>query len=231
MSRTVVVTGVGVCAANGTGVPRFWDAIVHGRSGIGPITAFDAAQLRSRIAGEVTDFAPQKHVPARTLKRLARFSQLALVAVLEALEQAGIAEGPEREDVALVIGSGIGGFDMLEREHETFLSKGPGRFSPLTVPMIIPSMAAGTLAIETACCGINLCLNTACANRGPFHWHCARPHPFRPSGGGGRRRDRIDDLALCGRRLLSASCAVDPQRGAPTRLASFRRRSRWFRDR
>ena len=163
MSRTVVVTGVGVCAANGTGVPGFWDAIVHGRSGVGPITAFDAAQLRSRIAGEVIDFAPEKHVPARTLKRLARFSQLALVAALEALEQAGIAEGPERENVALVIGSGIGGFDMLEREHETFLSKGPGRFSPLTVPMIIPSMAAGTLAIETACRGINLCLSTACA--------------------------------------------------------------------
>ena len=163
MSRTVVVTGVGVCTANGTGVPAFWDAIVHGRSGIGPITAFDAAQLRSRIAGEVTDFAPEKHVPARTLKRLARFSQLALVAALEALEQAGIAEGSERENVALVIGSGIGGFDMLEREHETFLSKGPGRFSPLTVPMIIPSMAAGTLAIETACHGINLCLSTACA--------------------------------------------------------------------
>ena len=163
MSRSVVVTGVGVCAANGTGVPAFWDAIVDGRSGIGPITAFDAAQLRSRIAGEVTDFAPEKHVPARTLKRLARFSQLALIAALEALEQAGIAEGPERENVALVIGSGIGGFDMLEREHETFLNKGPRRFSPLTVPMIIPSMAAGALAIETTCRGINLCVNTACA--------------------------------------------------------------------
>ena len=163
MSRSVVVTGVGVCAANGTGVPAFWDAIVHGTSGIGPITAFDPGQLRSRIAGEVTDFAPEKHVPARTLERLARFSQLALIAALEALEQAGIAKGPEREDVAIVIGSGIGGFDMLEREHETFLNKGPGRFSPLTVPMIIPNMAAGTLAIETACHGINLCLSTACA--------------------------------------------------------------------
>jgi len=163
MSRRVVATGLGVCAANGTGVPAFWDALVHGRSGIGPITAFDASALRSRIAGEVHDLAPEEKLPPKALKRTARFAQLALVAAFEALEQARLSEDEAREDVAVVVGSGIGGFDMLMREHEVFLAKGPGRFAPLTVPLIIPNMAAGAIALETGCRGPNLCLSTACA--------------------------------------------------------------------
>jgi 3-oxoacyl-[acyl-carrier-protein] synthase II len=163
MHRTVVVTGLGVCAPNGTGVERFWDALVHGRSGIGPIRSFDASGLRSRIAGEVDDFAPERLLPPKAVKRNARFAQLGLAAALEALARAGIAEGERREGVAVVVGSGIGGFDLLEREHEVFLARGPGRFNPLTVPLIIPNMAAGSIAMETGCRGPNLCLSTACA--------------------------------------------------------------------
>ena len=160
--RRVVVTGLGVCSSVGSGVGKFWDALVSGRSGIGPITLFDAAALRSRIAGEVLDFDPEAKLDSKTIKRSARFTQLALVAAFEALDQAALPSG-ERENTAVIVGSGIGGFDMLEHEHSEFLERGPGKFAPLTVPMIIPNMAAGMIAIETGCRGANLCISTACA--------------------------------------------------------------------
>ena len=146
MRPQVMVTGLGVSASVGTGVSAFWDALCAGRSGIGPITLFDASTLRSRIAGEVLDMNLERHVDSKTIRRSARFTQLALVAALEALHDSGIPR-EARDDVAGVVGSGIGGFDMLEREHEVFLTRGPGRFAPLTVPMIIPNMAAGMVAI------------------------------------------------------------------------------------
>lgn len=164
MSDRVVVTGLGVASPVGTGVERFWDALIHGRSGIGPITLFDASALRSRIAGEVLDLEANGTVPAWAMKRGARFTQLALASALEAIADAGLAAGDARENVAVVAGSGIGGFEYLNREHETFLARGPGRFAPLTVPIIIPNMAAGAIAMETGCRGPNLCLATACAS-------------------------------------------------------------------
>jgi 3-oxoacyl-[acyl-carrier-protein] synthase II len=152
-----------VVASNGSGVPRFWDALIHGRSGLGPITRFDATALRTRIAGEVKDFEPGGLADNKTFRRSARFTQLALAAAIEALDQAGLTEAPDREDAAVVVGSGIGGFDYLMEEHRSFLERGPGRFKPLTVPMIIPNMAAGAVAMETGCRGPNLCTTTACA--------------------------------------------------------------------
>jgi 3-oxoacyl-[acyl-carrier-protein] synthase II len=164
MHRTVVVTGLGVCASNGTGVERFWDALVHGRSGVAPITLCDAAPLRSRIAGEVRDFDAERLLPAKFLKRSARFAQLALAAANEALARARVPDGAAREDIAVVVGTGVGGFEVLEREHEVFLTRGPGRFNPLTVPLVIPDMAAGAVATETGCRGPNLGITTACAS-------------------------------------------------------------------
>ena len=159
----VVVTGLGVVASNGSGVTAFWDALVNGRSGLGPITRFDASALRTRIAGEVKDFDPSGLRDNKTFRRSARFTQLALAAAFEALNDAALAAAPDREGAAVVVGSGIGGFDYLMQEHESFLKRGPGRFKPLTVPMIIPNMAAGAIAMETGCRGPNLCTTTACA--------------------------------------------------------------------
>ncbi|MFI5371734.1 MAG: beta-ketoacyl-ACP synthase II [Candidatus Eisenbacteria bacterium] len=159
----VVVTGLGVCASNGLGVDRFWDAVCHGRSGIGPITLFDASGLRSRIAGEVTDLDHVATMSAKVAKRSARFTRLGLSATLEAIAGARLPEGDWRENVAVVVGSGIGGFEYLMREHEVFLTRGPTSFAVVTVPAIIPNMAAGTIAMETGCRGVNLCVSTACA--------------------------------------------------------------------
>ena len=163
MPAPVVITGIGVCASNGVGVPAFWDALRQGRSGIATITSFDASALRSRIAGEVRGLDMAQRLGAKVARRTARFSQLALLAAEEALAHAGLAPGPAREDVAVVVGTGIGGFDMLEREHAAFLTKGASRFTPLTLPMIIPNMAAAAIARECGCRGPNLCVSTACA--------------------------------------------------------------------
>jgi len=163
----VVVTGLGVVAPNGTGVEAFWDALIAGRSGVRPIASFDASPLRSRIAGECVDFDADARLSPRTAKRTARFAQLGLGAALEAVAHAGLA-GDDAADVrdraAIVLGSGIGGFDFCEREHESFIAKGPGRFHPLTVPIIIPNAAAGMLAMEIGSRGPNFCVTSACAS-------------------------------------------------------------------
>jgi 3-oxoacyl-[acyl-carrier-protein] synthase II len=159
----VVVTGLGVASSIGTGLERFWDSLLAGRSGIGPITLFDASRLRSRIAGEVHDLDAGPPIAAKVAKRSARFTQLGLSAALEAIASARLPEGSWREDVAVVVGSGIGGFEYLMHEHEVFLARGPASFAVVTVPAIIPNMAAGTIAMETGCRGVNLCLSTACA--------------------------------------------------------------------
>ncbi len=157
----VVVTGVGVASPVGTGRDRYFEGLTSGRSGIGPITRFDASPLRSRIAGEVRDL-DLSGLDTKTLKRSSRFTHLALVAAAEALEQSGL-EADGREPAAVVIGTGIGGFDDLEREHALFLAHGPERFNPLTVPMIIPNMAAGRVAIAYGMRGPCLCPSVACA--------------------------------------------------------------------
>jgi 3-oxoacyl-[acyl-carrier-protein] synthase II len=162
MNRRVVVTGIGLSTALGTGVETVWRGLIEGRSGIGPISLFDASALRSRIAGEVRDLSAEDRLPSKIVRRHARFSQLALVAALEAIDRSALPEAG-REDVAVVLGSGIGGFELLNEEHEVFLERGPGRIAPLTVPMIIPNMAAGLVSIETGCRGPNICLSTACA--------------------------------------------------------------------
>lgn len=162
-SRRVVVTGSGVCAPNGVGAAHFADNLIAGKSGIGPTTLFDASQHCSRIAGEVSEFDPS-HLSRKVVKRSARFVLLALVAAQEALAQAGLGDEADLEQTAVVIGSGIGGFEVSEREHQLFVERGMGRYNPLTVPMIIPNMAAGTIAMETGCRGPNMCVTTACAS-------------------------------------------------------------------
>ena len=163
MASRVFVTGLGVCASNGLGVPAFWESLRLGHSGIAPISRFDASSLRSRIAGEVRDFDARALLPAKVVKRTARFTQLALAAAHEALTHAALPEGEARERAAVVVGTGVGGFDVLEEEHAVFLSRGPGKFAPLTVPVIIPDIAAGVIAMETGCRGPNLACSSACA--------------------------------------------------------------------
>ncbi len=161
----VVVTGLGVVSCIGNDVPSFWDALQAGRSGIGPIASFDASNLAVRIAGEVRGF----QFDARLGKRMARFAQLAFSAAQQALAQAGLesdGSGAARIDpdrIGVAIGSGIGGEPFLETQYAKYLEKGPGKFHPLTVPIVIANMAAANVAIHHHLAGPNLCISTACA--------------------------------------------------------------------
>jgi 3-oxoacyl-[acyl-carrier-protein] synthase II len=163
-----LITGAGAVTPLGTGVENFWDAALHGKSGIGPITLFDASPFPSRIAGECTDFDPTDFMSKKQARRMDRFAQLGVAAGLEAAESAGVGdvirETPER--VAIVLGTGIGGLSTWEREYKVLAERGPGRVSPFLITMMVPNMAAGQLAILLGATGPSQCPVLACATGG-----------------------------------------------------------------
>jgi 3-oxoacyl-[acyl-carrier-protein] synthase II len=163
-----LITGAGAVTPLGTGVENFWDAALHGKSGIGPITQFDASPFPSRIAGECSDFDPTDFMTKKQARRMDRFAQLGVAAGLEAAESAGVAEVIQKtpERVAIVLGSGIGGLSTWEREYRVLEERGPGRVSPFLITMMVPNMAAGQLAILLGATGPSQCPVLACATGG-----------------------------------------------------------------
>ncbi len=165
MRERVVVTGMGVVSPVGTGLEAFWSALVAGRSGIGPITRFDASEFATRIAGEVRDFDPTRYLDKKEARRMDRFTQFAVAAAGMALEDAGLGTGGlDRDRVAVILGCGIGGIETLEDQARVLVNRGPGRISPFFVPMMIPNMAAGQIAITFGFRGPNVTTVTACAS-------------------------------------------------------------------
>jgi 3-oxoacyl-[acyl-carrier-protein] synthase II len=160
-----LITGAGAVTPLGSGVENFWDAALHGKSGIGEITLFDPSPFPSQIAGECSDFDPTDFMSKKAARRMDRFAQFGVAAGLEAAESAGIVdlirERPER--VAIVIGSGIGGLSTWEREYRVLHDRGPGRVSPFLITMMVPNMAAGQLAIMLGATGPSQCPVLACA--------------------------------------------------------------------
>ena len=163
-----LITGAGAVTALGTGVDNFWDAALHGKSGIGEITLFDPSPYPSQIAGECSDFDPTDFMSKKAARRMDRYAQLGIAAGIEAAESAGIVdlirETPER--VAIVMGSGIGGLSTWEREYRVLHERGPGRVSPFLITMMVPNMAAGQLAIMLGATGPSQCPVLACATGG-----------------------------------------------------------------
>ncbi len=163
MSRRVVVTGIGLVSPVGVGTEETWQAILKGQSGIGPITAFDASAFACRIAGEVKEFDPEKFVERKELKKMGRFIQFAIAATEFALAGAGLKISSENgERVGVYIGSGIGGFEVIEREFEALLQHGPKRISPFFIPATIINLASGYVSIRTGAKGPNSATATAC---------------------------------------------------------------------
>jgi 3-oxoacyl-[acyl-carrier-protein] synthase II len=159
-----VVTGVGLVSACGIGSEESWANIVAGRSGIATITHFDPARFDCRFAGEVKDFDPLKWVEKKELKKMGRFIQLALAAADFAVRMSELKISPEDSETAGVyIGSGIGGFDVIEREHEKLLAGGPGRISPFFIPASIINLASGHISIRYGARGPNSATATACS--------------------------------------------------------------------
>ncbi len=164
MNRRVVVTGVGLVCACGIGTEETWQNLLAGKSGIGPITHFDASQFDCRIAGEVRDFDPLQWIEKKELKKMGRFIQLAIAATDFAMKMAQLTITPEIADAAGVfIASGIGGFDVIEREHSKFLQGGPGKISPFFIPASIINLASGNISIRYGARGPNSATATACS--------------------------------------------------------------------
>lgn len=157
---------MGAITPVGNDVNSFWDALVAGRSGAGPITAFDASAFECRIAAEVKGFEPASGFKnPKDARRADRYTQLAVAAAKQAVIDAGIADGngldPDR--IGVMIGSGIGGLITLENQHAIYLEKGPGRLSPFLIPMLISNIASGIVAMEHGFRGPNFAVVTACA--------------------------------------------------------------------
>lgn len=164
MNRRVVVTGVGLVCGCGIGTDEVWKNLLAGKSGIGPITHFDASKFDCRIAGEVRNFDPLLWIEKKEIKKMGRFIQLALAATDFAVRMAGLEVTPETADATGVfISSGIGGFDVIEREHSKFLAGGPGRISPFFIPASIVNLASGFVSIRYGAKGPNSATATACS--------------------------------------------------------------------
>jgi len=161
--RRVVVTGMGAVTPLGATAGATWDAMVAGRSGVGPIRAFDPAGLPVRIAAEVSGFDASAHFDKRDARRMDRFAQLGLVAAREAVADSGLDITAQPRRVGVVFGSGLGGVATIADQVGVLATRGPDRVSPFLVPMMIPNMVAGQLAIETGATGPTSCTVTACA--------------------------------------------------------------------
>ena len=164
MKTRVVVTGLGVITPIGNDVETFWNGIKNKEVGIGPITCFDTADFKCKLAAEVKDFDPKQYMDNKTARRMERFSQFAVAAASQAIEQAGLnmaSEDPFR--VGVSIGSGIGSLQGIERGCKKLEEKGPSRVNPLMVPIMISNMAAGNVAIQFGLKGKCINVVTACA--------------------------------------------------------------------
>lgn len=162
---TVVVTGLGVVTPIGTGTARFWDGLVTGRSGAGPIAGFDASDLPVQIACECSDFDPVDFISAKEVSRTDRFTHLALAASALAEEEAGLmGTGFDPERTGAIIGSGIGGLQTIVAEHDAYLGGGARRVSPFMVPKLMPNGAAGQVAMRFGLHGPVYSVSSACAS-------------------------------------------------------------------
>lgn len=164
MSKRVVVTGMGAITPIGLSVEEFWQSAKEGKIGFAPITHFDASEYKCHIAAEVKDFNAKERMDPKAAKRMELFSQYAVAAAKEAIEDAGL--DMEKEDpyrVGVSIGSGTGSIQSMEANHSKILEKGPNRVNPLMVPMMISNMAAGNVSIQFGLKGKSLNVVTACA--------------------------------------------------------------------
>ena len=163
-NRRVVITGMGAITPIGNSVEEFWNSIKEGKTGFGPITYFDTADYRCKLAAEVKDFDPTQYMDKKSARRMEQFCQFAVAAAGQAIADAGLIM--EQEDPYMVgcsVGSGIGSLQAMEREYDRLKEKGPGRVVPMLVPLMISNMAAGNVSIAYGLKGKSLNVVTACA--------------------------------------------------------------------
>lgn len=164
-ARRVVITGVGLVTPLGIGVEQNWQALMEGRSGIGPVTRFDAADFPTRIAGEVKDFRPEDFIEKKEIKKMDLFIQYAVAAAHMAMEESRLPITPENEDaVGVIVGVGIAGLSSIEEYHKLFLESRLKRVSPFFIPKLIANLAPGQISIRYGAKGINYTPTSACSS-------------------------------------------------------------------
>ena len=163
--KQVVVTGIGVVTSLGSGVDEFWSSLKAGKSGISSISRFDASDIASQVASEVKLFNPEEFMDAKEARRNDRYTQLALAASHYALDDANLTRDslvPERTGV--LVGSGIGGMETIEKQMTTLIERGPRKVSPFMIPSLIANIAGGVIAIDLGAQGPNFSVVSACAS-------------------------------------------------------------------
>lgn len=160
----VVVTGIGIVSPVGNTLEETWNNLVNGVNGIAPITLFDTTDYKAKVAGEVKNFEPRDYMSKQEILRSDRFTQLAVAAAAQAVEESGVIGTVDPARIGVYFGSGIGGINTMTKEHAKLLNKGPARVSPYCVPMMIANMAAGEIAIRYNCQGAAMPAVTACAS-------------------------------------------------------------------
>lgn len=162
--RRVVVTGMGIVSPVGNDVNKFWDNLIDGKNGIGPITTFDTENYKAKLAAEVKDFNPRDYMDRSDMLRSDRYVHLGYAAACQAMEESGIEGKVEPEKMGVYFGTGIGGIQTFEKEERNLMEKGPRKVSPFFIPMLIANMASGMIAIKFNCKGAAMPSVTACAS-------------------------------------------------------------------
>ncbi len=163
--RRVVITGLGIVSALGTDIETFWNNLLAGKSGVSKISRFDPSNLSVQFGGEVKDFDPTKKFDPKAIRRWDRFAQFAMWAAVDAVNNSKISLDNENKNrIGVIVGSGMGGIETWEKQHEIYLTKGANRVSPLLIPMMIPDIAAGNISIYYKLRGPNYCTTSACAS-------------------------------------------------------------------
>jgi 3-oxoacyl-[acyl-carrier-protein] synthase II len=163
--RRVVITGLGVTTCLGTDVETFWNNLLSSKSGISRFSRIDPSPLSVQFGGEIKDFDATKKFDFKLTKRMDRFSQFAMWATVDAVNDAQLSfNNEDKNRIGAIIGSGMGGIEVWEKQHEIYLTKGPNRVSPLLIPMMIPDIAAGNVSIYYGLRGPNYCTTSACAS-------------------------------------------------------------------
>ena len=164
-NRRVVVTGLGAITPIGNNVNEFWEGIKEGKCGIDEITLFDTREYKAKLAGEVKNYNPEVYLDKKSAKRLDKFSQFAVIASKEAMQDSGInSQNTDMTKVGVIVSSGIGGLKTIEEQCNNLLEKGPDRVSPMYIPTAIVNMATGNVAIELGIKGESFAMLTACAS-------------------------------------------------------------------
>ncbi len=165
MSVRVVITGLGMITPLGIGVEPTWSGLIAGKSGIGPITFFDTTGFETTIAGEIKNFHPEEYISPKLIKRMDRFVQIAVATAVLAMRDAGLEISSDLQPlIGAIVGCGLGGLTTIEKYHQILLEKGPKRISPFFIPMLIPNMAPGMVAMHFGAQGPNTATVTACAS-------------------------------------------------------------------